>query len=156
MNKITAEIISELLEEEFAWDKKTRELNYHAVVDTYHEIREHRFYDEIYWPRILRAMRLIKAMGIFPEDIWSEETFGWYEEYTGWWPIYAPDINERFCEEITYKNGKWRQTYFNKFWTSEDWAWEQPEEEEILALGIKPNLVPKKRDRLGNLQPSMF
>ena len=155
MNKLAKEIISEVLTLEDAWDKKTRELRHSWVLEAYHHIREVRFYDEIFFPRMLRAMRLIKAMGIVPEWAWDEVDIGYDEELHGWWVI-DPDWGDFIQNRFQYPNNWKRAGYFEAWWDSEDWAWEKPTKEEILALGIRPSLVPGKADKQGNIQPSMF
>ncbi len=156
MNKLTKEIITQILmHDQNSWDKKTRELRINYVLKCYHDMREARFYDEVLFPRMLRAYRMMIAWGIFPENEFAEISLGVQKEITGLWadnPEIADLVAERLCSDYTYtKTGVLRDTYISNIWHSEEWAQEEPTIEEINALGIKPSIVPSKRG-----QPALF
>lgn len=150
MNQITSEIIEEILLDERAWDKKTRELKYDWVIDAYRGEREYRFEEEVLMPRLKRAHRLLAT--------WCNETLnaeGWLEDGN-----LSDAISEQFSAEWGVGYGispglrervYYRWCYFEALWQSRLWEYEEPTKEEILALEIKPNLVPSKPG-----QPALF
>ena len=153
MNQMTREILAELLLIEKAWDKKTRQLNYHWVIDNYRGTRAYKFDSEVLYPRLLRAHRMLAVWHDIPltED-------GWIDDYD-----LSDALSDQLCGDSMYNvvgypivpglrhNQYFRDSYFSKIWESEEWVMENPTEQEILAIGIQPTLVPAK---VG--QPSLF
>lgn len=147
MNQKSSEIISELLKLEAAWDKKTRELNYKWVLEAYEGEREYLFQEKVMMPRLLRAHRLYAS--------WCNATLdkdGWLED---------GELSDRLSDQLSNDMGMgygiipglrerpyYRSCYFQNIWENTEWVQEQPSREEILALGIRPNLVPQKENQL--------
>ena len=153
MNQLTKEIITELLQDENAWDKKTRELRYDVVLENYREIRAARFDEEVMLPRLKRAERMLSVW--FGLELNDE---GWLED----WEV-CDALSNQLCGNSMYnvvgypikpglrERDFWRESYFSKIWESPEWEIETPSQAEILALGIVPNQVPAKQN-----QPSLF
>lgn len=140
MNQATEQIIRELLKSEKAWDQKTRLLRFDWVLSQYFNVRERRWLDELYFPRMGRAYRMIETWGIFPGcEFYDFE----YEpgKFARWmdWAEQAEMVQERL------------DGYFERLWWSANWAYEEITKEQILALGVAPSLVPSKPG-----QPSLF
>jgi len=133
MKDITKEIITELLKLDESWDKRTGKLRTAFVVKAYQDIREMRYYDEIWFPHMMRIMRLLRALQIVPKEAFSVETLGYGIEIEGWW-ITDPDWGSCIENELTYGSNA-AQRYLDRMWY-EEWQWEEPTEEEILTLGV--------------------
>ena len=108
----------------------------------YRELRiakEALFYAEIYFPRTQRIMRLIKSMGIIPGHIgWKEMEIGMNVEIKIWFPCtseWQDFLSDRF------------EPYFQNIWLNE-WCYEEPTEDEILALGVRPDSVMAIQEKL--------
>lgn len=161
MNKFAKETITSILQTEAAWDKDTRELRYKYVIHTYWNAREAFLFDEIFFPRMARAMRLMYKMKIFPESAWERNvSVGMNDEIPAeYWltdPGISDDVMQRFSGPLYSKqDGTFRHTYFGAICDSDDYYLEEPTEEEILALGIRPSLVPAE-ERNGVMQKSLF
>jgi hypothetical protein len=143
MNQITSEIINEILLEEKAWDRKTRELNYKWVIEAYEGERSYRFQEEVMMPRLLRAHRLYAAFcgATLDKD-------GWLEDFD-----LSDALSDQFSNDMGMGYGisiglrsrpYYRVCYFQNRWDITEWAWEEITKEEILTLDIRPNLVPSK------------
>lgn len=149
MNRITKEIMTHLLQNDAYWHKETRELLYDRILHAYTGVRESRFLDEVYFPRMFRAMSLLRT-NTGKTELFEEVTM---EGITGWWLENDTDacweMQERFGSEHYF-----RETYFQRIWNSPDWAYERPTEEEILSLGIRPTLVPLAVRKDGSIQLS--
>lgn len=161
MNRTTKRVMTGLLQKEEYWDNKTRELYYAKLLEDYRHAREALFYDEIFFPRMMRAMRLIRSMGIVPDWAWDDEaTVGYFVEITGPWvidPAWTDCIQSQFCGEIFFtRTGKTRATYFSRWWQDEDWAYEEPTLDDLMALGILPTMVPSKTMKDGSVQEALF
>lgn len=150
MNELSTEIITEILSDDKAWDKKTRKLNYKWVIDAYEGERSYRFEEEVMLPRLLRAHRLFASW--CGAELTEE---GWLED-----GMYSDWISEQLSDDMGIGYGivpglrerpYYRACYFEKIWESEKWAWEEISEGEILALGISPTQVPSKPG-----QPALF
>jgi len=145
MNQSSERILRELLTEEVAWNSKDRSLRYGNTVDILNHRREFLFYSEVYFPRMARLFRTLVFLGALKED--DLETLEWDngEEYP--WPAEA-DVADRISSRM--------EKYFYWLTWQKGWEWEEPDKEEILALGIRPSLVPSKEYEDGTVQRSMF
>lgn len=153
MNRKSTEIITEILSSEAAWDKKTRKLKYDNVIEWYREERAARFDDEVLYPRLLRAHRML--------SVWCNATLGedgWLEDGELSDALSDQLSGDSFYNVVGYpivpglrSRQYYRESYFVHIWDGTEWAMEEPTEEEILALGIVPSLVPSKAG-----QPALF
>lgn len=136
MNTINKNILVELLKDVEFWEAIKEEkmivgykLKLNHVYRQLRLAREALFYDDVYFPRTQRIMRLIKFMNIVPENVgWQEMEVGMNVNYTIWYPCeieWQEFISDRF------------HSYFENFWYG-DWSYEEPTEEELLSLGIRP------------------
>jgi len=152
VNGITRSILEAVLGTEEAWDRKTRKLRYKHVIEVLGQVHEVRWLDEVYFPRMYRAMRLLKAISecIPPEAFEEQELNG----ITGPWLV-DPEL-EDIVQDRFSGQGYYRMTYFERSWCSDEWGLDQPAEQEILDLGIRPNLVPAKEVGDGAVQESLF
>jgi hypothetical protein len=142
MNKLTVEILTPLLQDEDAWDKKTRQLRIAWVRDEYTKAREALWMDAVYFPRVYRLFSLLRSWGVFPENAFTWEAFGFVQELQGWWlsdPCLSDVVLERF------------EDYFQGWWWQEEWEYEGFTVADVLALGVRPHLVPARQG-----QPSLF
>ncbi len=137
MNVRTTAILGPLLQRDKAW-KPAGELNRTWLMKTYHDTLEAQFYDEVLFPRMFRANRLIRAMGIFPDEVFGELSFGCMNAVTGLW-IIDNELADLVAERFSH-TGQYRFSYFERLWASEEWCPEQPTDKEILALSRK--IVP--------------
>lgn len=160
MNKRAQEIVSELLSLDEAWDKKTRKLRFDWVVDTYADVLTSRFYDEVLFPKMIRAFRLMIALGFACEDQFESVSLGYHAEIPGIWaknPDLVDLVSNRFSGEyVALCNGRFRDSYIGRWWNSPEWAYQELSEEDILSLGIRPTIVPAKVLSGGAVQPSMI
>jgi hypothetical protein len=152
VNEITRSILEPILQTEEAWDKKTRKLRYSHVMEVLGQVHEVRWLDEVYFPRMFRAMRLLHALStcIPPEAFEEMDFYG----MTGPW-LADPELEDIVQERLS-GHGYYRMTYFERSWWSDEWGLDQPTEQEILELGIRPNLVPGKRGKGGEWQASLL
>lgn len=150
MNAITTEIFTAILGTEEAWDKRTRKLRYGHVLKMYQDIHEQRFINEVMFPEWRKATKLLRAL--IPEDqrdvhFTPDETFGWLIQ------MCSEDCYfERFSDYLGVLVDRRCLFIFNE----EKWAPEDPSEEEILALGIRPGIVPTKEFPDGSVQVTLF
>ena len=133
MNEQSERIIRDILTDERAWDKKTRKLRLFWVIEQYQKYREILWLDTIYFPRFDRAVRLIENWKLLPSDHFEDLRVD--DNLTVRWITCAD------CLDLV----QWHvDNYFERIWYSPDWAWQEITEQDILDLGVKPNLVPAK------------
>lgn len=133
MNEQAKSIIRDILTDEHAWDKKTRKLRPFWVIEQYQKYREISWLYTVYFPRFDRAVRLIESWQLLPTDHFEDLKVD--DKLTIRW------INCSDClEVIQYRIDH----YFEHIWWSSAWAWQEITEQDILDLGIRPNLVPAK------------
>ncbi len=127
MNKTTARVVTEILRNPEAWDKKAGAPRVKWINDQLHVARELLFYDEIYFPYMRRFMIRAMARGIFkPEEV-QTITVGYNLEFEILYPIDAD------CQETL---GYLFQRALGKVWDGEDWCFEEITATEILSLGV--------------------
>lgn len=149
MNKRSQQILLQILAEEGAWDKKTRELRYLEVVGWMNGVREAWYINDVVIPRLIRFNHLLKLLSCIPESEWS-----WLDYDTGveGWACNDDQVAWEVSERVDAMNAP--------IWESQDDGWEHPEKEEIMAFAqehqLLPNQVPSKTDKFGNTQQSLF
>lgn len=150
------EYIKTLLKEEYVWDRKTRELRYDDLKETIFRYRDAVWMDEIVFPKIFRAYRLCKAWGIFDEYTeWEYSKFdGAYTLFEGWMPT-SLEVVECIQSRLSYE-GFDNRGYFDRLWWTDEWQWQVPTRQECLDLNIRPNIVPAKVTKAGDVQLSLF
>lgn len=149
MNEFSTKIFTDLLRSDEAWDKKTRELKYDWVLSQAYIYRQ-ALYDPIQARLYARAVHLCHVLTSLSEDDYQQILQdGQVVEY------FADDcITDRFCGEGD--PSAYRVSYIESIWYG-TFAWaanmdfEVPTKEELLAMGIRPHLVPDKKN-----QPSLF
>jgi hypothetical protein len=140
MKPLTEQIVKQILTSEKAWDKKTRELIYEYVITEYHKARERMWLDQVYFPRLERAVKLAEAWKIYPEDHYED-----FQVEPG------RTIRSLSCEECLLDLQDRLETYFERLWWSDTWAFENPSYTDILALNVKPKMFAPKKN-----QPALF
>jgi len=154
MKPLTREIITGLLNKEQAWDKNTRHLRYNWLIERYDICRQSLFYDKVFFPRMSRCFRLCHALGILPELSGFENDgviYPWCEDSE----LYECIGEHFFSDQPIYYGRYWRPRYFTKLWYEGEYAYDMPGIDEVLELGIKPNLVPAKAVG-ASIQKSLF
>lgn len=146
MNAFGLQIFTELLHSEEAWDKKTRELRYHWVLEQAY-IYRYALYEPVQTRLYQRAVHLCHVLtGLAEEDYLTISQDGVMVEY------FADDcLTERFCgggnhnpnDRISYIESIW----YGTFEWALDMSFEVPTRQELLELGIRPNLVPSKENQ---------
>ena len=152
MNPLTTRIITSILETEEAWHHETRRLRYQHVLAVYGQIREALFTDQVTFPAYGHAVALLRAV---TADLGERERHFEWSADMDWWVLLEcdrPDCPamqaQRYLSELV-------ESRILDAWNSERWQYEHPTEAEILALGIRPSLVPAV-EIAGNLQTSLF
>lgn len=140
MNEQTKSILRDILQDERAWDRKTRKLRLFWVIDQYQKYRDIIWLDTVYFPRFDRAVRLIESWHLLPANHFEDLRID--DNLTIRW------ISCADCLEIVQHR---IDGYFEHIWWSSTWAWEEITEQDILALGVSPTFVPSKPG-----QPSLF
>lgn len=160
MNKITREVYTRLLEEyplEVIFDKRGK-LKAKRLHDDYLALREARFYDEVFFPKMERAYRLIKQFNIFPGAEWQQTELGYYSSIPAIIPA-DTEIQDAIAYHFAPEYCDWKVPYFEAIWNNDDWCYEEPEDKEILQLletiGKKEKLVKDKVTEYGVMR-SMF
>jgi len=135
VNEVTKQLLTTILSQESAWDKKTRALKYDEVITWLGNLQDYEYFYGVYWPCMLRAVQIAKAQGWPP---------GCFQEIS----VNGEDI-EWFCDDwvVDYLTGP--GGYLSGVWY--DLYTESPSQEDILALGIRPTMVPGKEG-----QPALF
>jgi hypothetical protein len=132
MNKITTEILTFLLRKEEYWDKKTGRIRMDKTMKDLHNSREALWFDRIYYPRAKKFFQAYKN-NIHPEWEWEEVVWDDHlEEQRFWQPVDMDNLDllsDRLSE------------FFELIWNSEDWAFEEPTELEMLVLNINPGNI---------------
>lgn len=136
MNARDQGILTDLLKSEEYWEpiRESRvitgyKLKLKKVYEDLHNFKQVLFYDQVYFPRAQRMMRLVKAMGIVPEAVgWQEMEVGFDKSFMIWYPCQT-DWQDFLSREF--------EPYFERLWYSE-WMYEEPSEEEMMVLGIMP------------------
>lgn len=127
MNITTIRIVTEILRNPEAWDKKAGRPRVKWVNDHYHVAREIIFYDEIYFLYMRRFMTKAIARGIFkPEEV-QMITVGYNLEFEIPYPI------DNDCQDTL---GDLFQRALGIIWDGEDWCFEEITEADILSLGV--------------------
>lgn len=162
MNELSKKILLEVLSKPTAWketknDKgeKVRELKYQFVIDELHGIREGMFYDKVLFPTYAHATGLLRAITQRVNPEWAALHFVWDDSIGGW---LVGECNDPRCQGdmLSWGISEIVDAHNGPVWNSDEWRWEQPSKEEVLALGVKPNMVPEKVDKQGNVQASLF
>lgn len=142
MNNITIELASEILKSKDAWEPvrtSGKVAGYKPKLKYIHEQirigREAIFYDQVYYPHLARLMEKVKHWNIFPSiSKWVNSEFG-YEAITFvWWPV---DLHEEMADII----GDRMQYYLEPVWNGEEWGYYEPDEQELLSLGVIPDEI---------------
>jgi len=146
MNDIDKNILTELLTAPEFWEpiKQQRivtgyKLKLRYVHQQLRLAKEILFYDQVYFPRTQRIMRLIKKMEIVPAAVgWQELEVGMNVEIKIWYPC-----------EIEWQEylSDCFEPYFQDRWMDE-WCNDEPNENEILELGIRPALLEAIQEKL--------
>jgi len=161
VNQVAREIFEDVLTWPTAWDKKTGKLRFGFVIEQYNYGRECKFMDEVYWPRMMRAMHLIKLFNIVPEWAWGDAYVNDTEVQVPWVEDadWADMISERLAAECTLcsASNKIRATYIGGKWDNDYWRYEEFTAEEILReINIRPKQIPDKVYKSGVVQASLF
>jgi hypothetical protein len=134
-----------------------------AIMDYWSIVEERRWYRMYH--RACHLMRLFYSSRMSPEEL--EDHFTWGSlmdnELEGWiicdCEYCAEELEARFREgaipkdKMNHTYGLW--DYIT--WNHKEYFWEEPTEEELLALGVKPRLVDDKLDKkTGAVQMSML
>lgn len=126
MNKITKEIYSLFLKYPAYWDKETGLLQVGKIRHDYTLMREHRWLEEIWYPKTRAFNWWVKAMDFLPTE-WQQHE--WDPGKYWWYPV------ELECQEWLEEM---YEDYFNDIWYGLEWGYEEPILEELMALGIRP------------------
>jgi len=140
MNRVAETLLHNILGEAAAWDKKTRQLRYrHVLVRLYADL-ELEWYGLVYFRMYHRACALWRQS--FPGELRAHffEQISFMGEPDGWSIIAEDDLT---CQWVLSEH---LEHYCNVYFLQQhpEWAHQDVSEEEILALGIRPKVVPDK------------
>jgi hypothetical protein len=130
---LTHDILAAVLASEKAWSKETLTPRMSYVIQTYYDLFDAWWIDNVTFPRALRAMHLLRLITSQPiKWEWAEPFPG----VSGFWPVdtcIAEAIQERLDD------------YFHVLWYFTDLSPEPPSMEMITELGSKAPFKPKSK-----------
>lgn len=96
-----------------------------------HKAREALWYDEVYFPKMRRMMKMMRAMNVLPTD-WDRVDVGYNTEMTMLYP------NDTICQE-------WLddvfEEYWLRWWQNNDWFYEELKEADIWTFCQRPDFT---------------
>ena len=153
MNEFTESLIRMVLDTEGAWDKHTRELLYGEVIDMYTKLRDVVVWEQVIKPTYAQAVALLRAF-TSQRNTFGAEHFEWDED-EDWWVLVEccnPDCQAMFLQGALANIA---DRVIGRRIDQNDMYYMEPTKEEVLALGIRPNLVPGISGR-GFVQTTLF
>jgi hypothetical protein len=132
MQKLAQEILVNILKDDSAWDKGTKrkpkepELRYRYVIDSLKETWDYEWGRQVMWPRYFRYTKLLYLLS---DDEFRETHFAFDGD-----EIYLSecwDCQRRLDGKIDLYLWQYRLAH-------PEWELETPSEDEVLALGIRP------------------
>ena len=128
MNKIAKEHLPAILKDKAFWDKKSGKVDVKLVNETLQTMHEVIFYDELYYPHIVRFMKKAIGMKIFKKKELEEFEVGYNVSFK----IFLPD--DGYMMQVL--NDVWQDALAHQWYNDPEWMWEELAEKEIMSVGI--------------------